>query len=362
MHGNFDSLAALAERVEQVDSAKHDLVATTNAVRVIDDDRLAIGEHEVDVLPHAHGQIAERLKIPRPYYNRVGGEFPGLRTEMLRRHFQDQPERRLFRTMTELPGEDALDGLHGGALRAFLSDRYRPMDNAWMLSALLPAMEEVQAHHPISIESQAMTATRFYLQITFPGVEAQVQQGDVIRAGVQIVNSEVGSGALDIRALVWRLVCVNGMVGQSMVRQHHVGRRVGEDDSDYSVFRDDTIAADLEALRLRARDLLIDAASEVGIATRANEFRAAIDDQAEVKVPELVENVTKRFTLRDSESEALTETLYQDEQGRTRYGLVNGLTALAHRVQDPDRQYAMERLGQSVLDMPSKEWAALSAN
>lgn len=363
MDSNMSSLTALAERVEQVEAAKRDVVAQTRAVRVVDDDHIAFdGGPEYAVTPHAHGQIAARLRIPKPYYDRVGAEFPGLRQQMLERHFRDGSERRMFRLVRDL-GNGAPDELSGNSLRAFLSDRYRPMDHGYMLSALLPAIEEVEARSGIGVRivSQSVTTSRMYLQLTFPGVQVEVVRGDVIEAGVTAVNSEVGAGAYDFLEWVRRLICSNGMVGESIVRRYHAGRRIGEDDDDYVVFRDDTVKADLEALRLRARDMLVAAASEATLEAKAQKMRAAAEDFAEVKVPQLVENVTRHFGLSEAEAEHVTGALYQDEHGRTRYGLLNSITALAHKLDDRNRQWEVERMGQQVLDMKPATWRELAA-
>lgn len=64
------------------------------------------------VTDHAHGQIAQRLDIPAKYYNRMRSEAPALLAANVNNWFQEQPERRMIRTLD-------------GKARAFLSDRYR---------------------------------------------------------------------------------------------------------------------------------------------------------------------------------------------------------------------------------------------
>ena len=44
----------------------------------------------------------------------------------------------------------------------------------------------------------------------------------------------------------------------------------------------------------------------------------------------------------------------------TQWGLANGITALAKRMENPDRAYEMERVGSEVVELKASEWEELN--
>ena len=44
-----------------------------------------------------------------------------------------------------------------------------------------------------------------------------------------------------------------------------------------------------------------------------------------------------------------------------RYGLANGLTALAHSMENRDAQYEVEKMGAKVIEMSRTEWGSYVA-
>lgn len=123
---NYEQM--LRSIVEQ-DERKLDLVSDTRNVNVdMLDNRLHLtvdrpgGVAVVKPNEHALGQIATDLGIPRRYFDRMHEAAP----ELLKRNFDhwltSEPNRRLIRAFK--PGDDGV-----GAGRAWLSDRYRRLDN-----------------------------------------------------------------------------------------------------------------------------------------------------------------------------------------------------------------------------------------
>jgi hypothetical protein len=96
-------------------------------------------------------------------------------------------------------------------------------------------------------------------------LDGQVRKGDFVQAGVVISNSEVGLGALVVQPLVYRLVCLNGMIADTATRRYHVGRQVDSDESQ-GVYRDETIRADDRAFWLKVRDVVRAAVEETRFA------------------------------------------------------------------------------------------------
>ena len=79
----------------------------------------------------AHQQIASRLNIPFRYYKKMQEEAPELLDQNVNRWLNRNPERRMIRVLD-------------GNVRAFLSDRYRRLDNLELCAAVLPVINEMK--------------------------------------------------------------------------------------------------------------------------------------------------------------------------------------------------------------------------
>jgi len=346
MKGNFTSLTEFAQELERREAAKNDyLVDTRNMSMLPNGETLRIEEAgEFSINDFAHRQLADRLQIPKKYYDRMAA-LPGLRAQNVNQWFDGKPEKRLVRTLDQ-------------TARAFLSDRYRPIDNHFIMNAIAPVLYE---HNDLQIMSEGLSETHLYLQMKFPKLSGEVKKGDVVQAGITLTNSEVGAGAFNIRSMDWVLACTNGMIGESLIRKYHVGRRIGGDTEDYDIFQDDTIKAELESYRLRMRDILKHALSEAEFSNRLVLLRNADSDKIEKPVG-TVENVTKRFLFSENENESILNNLMTRGEQPSRWGLSNAITALAHKQDNLDRQFEYERIGNDIITLKPSEWEVLKAS
>ena len=163
----------------------------------------------------AHQQIVSRLNIPYRYYQKMQSDEPDLFDQNINRWLNQSPERRMIRVLY-------------GKVRAFLSDRYRRLDNLELCAAVLPVIQEMQGSQ---IESCEVTPTHLYLKVVNRRVKAEVKVGDVVQAGFVVSNSEVGLGSLRVEPLVFRLVCKNGLICKDLAqKKYHVGRQVNASD------------------------------------------------------------------------------------------------------------------------------------
>ena len=78
----------------------------------------------------AHRQIATRMGIHLKYYQKMQNLAPDLLDRNVSNWFWQTPEKRMLRTLD-------------GRLRAFLSDRYRRLDNLELCLAVLPVIKEM---------------------------------------------------------------------------------------------------------------------------------------------------------------------------------------------------------------------------
>jgi hypothetical protein len=348
MKGNMESLTALAQRVEAIEKSKEDYIVHTSAIRMEDDNHIAMqgtpaNPYMYGVNDVAQNQIVERMRpklkgIRKEYWDSMAA-IPGLRAYTVNSWLAATPERRMVRTLD-------------GNVRAFLSDSFKPWDNMDMLAGLLPVLQR----HPIEVRSCSLSERRMYLQVVFPQITAEVKVGDWVRAGLTFSNSEVGEGAWDVRAWIEVLRCMNGMVGESLIRKYHVGRRV--EDAEDGIFKSDTIEADIHAAKLQLRDVVENALDLVKFETKVKLIQGAAEDRIEKPLP-TIERVTKRFNFSDGEGESILNNLIKGGEA-TRWGLSNAITAMAHDITNPDRQYDVEQVGWDIIDLKPTEWKTLT--
>lgn len=295
---------------------------------------------------YAHGQVADRLGIPRRYYDRLRAESPDLLDTNVRHWLIAKPEKRMIRTLD-------------GRVRAVLSDRYRRLDNYDLMErAIIPALQDIDG---LTFQVAHLGPERMTVRALLPRIEREVTVGDAVQAGVQIRNSEVGAGALEVAPFVWRLVCLNGMVvADRSLRARHVGRRVGETEEDRTIYAVDTIHADDRAFYLKARDSVKAALREDLFDQLVDRMRAAATGQQVTSIIETTERLAQTFQLAEGETESVLARLAAGGD-LSRWGVVNAVTAAAKQAETFDRQHDLERIGGELLDLPTRDWAALAA-
>ena len=336
MKGNYKSLTDLAMEIERIEETKQDYLVSNDNLTMFQDKYVRVsGESDFGITQYAHGQFASKLGIPKAYYDRMA-EVEGLRTLNVNAWLRKQNEKPSFvRTLD-------------GNVRALLSNSFRPIDNYDLMSSFLPAIQGTE----LEVKSCALSEKRLYLQITFPQMEAEVKPGDVVRWGGMLLNSEVGCGAVDWKGFIERLICSNGAVGTSYFRKTHLGSRLAGENAD--MFKDDTRKAELESLKLVFRDIVKATLNEKVFMAEVNKLKGAVNDEI-IKVESTVENVTRRFGLSQDYNNAIVENMVV-EKNLNRYGLFNGITALAKQIEDVDKQYECEKIGGMIINMTKSEW------
>lgn len=330
----------MVERVLEDERVKQDFIVPPNDLRMINDSTLIYGDSSGLLKQTAHQNISQKLRIPAQFYNRMK-EVPGLRshvvTELL--HNQEKP---MF--VRELRGN----------VRALLSDKYKTIDNSEILTAASPVLRDMD----IMFRSANITDERMYLQFTFPRMEGEVAVGDVVQYGLTITNSEVGRGMVNVSPTIWRLVCSNGMIVRSEVRHRHVGKRM-DGMEDYTVFSDETIVADQKAFRMKLQDTILATASEVKFDNIMAELRGAVGDKFDDPV-KTMKNVTKRFSLSQDEEDLMLGNLFEDRD-RSRWSVINAVTAMAHKTEDANKAFEYEKLGSEILVLNKSQWSVIAA-
>lgn len=344
------SLQEMAKELERQRDQKRDFIAPSSELKMVVDDNAGVmspmlkvnGHGEFGIGEVAHEQLGNRLGIPRKYYDRMVTEAPYLLSENVNHWFGAEKEKRMVRTLD-------------GRARAFLSSRYRPLDNFDLAETVLPLLMD----KGMRIESAALTERRLYIKVVTDKMTAEIKKGDIVQAGIVISNSEVGAGSVKIEPLVFRLVCSNGLIANDYsLQKYHVGRNV-EVNMAEEFFRDATRRADDKAFWMKVRDVVSGAFKKDVFDKIVDRMRDVVDAEIVGAPEKVVECVQEKWSLNDGERSGILKHLIKGGE-LTQYGLMNAITRASQDVADYDRATDMERLGGVVLELPKAQWKELS--
>jgi hypothetical protein len=356
------TLVELAQEVERQENAKKDYIADTGLLSL----EVAHGEgsrpgtngpvpevnlimkngktSEFSIGDVFHEQLGSKLNITRPYYDKMRNEAPELLAHNVNHWLHQNPEPRMVRTLD-------------GKARAFLSDKFRTLDNYDMLEAVLPTLKE----HKMQFISCEVTEKRMYLKVLFPNVQADVVPKDTVQAGLVVSNSEVGAGSFKVEPFTYRLICSNGLISEYALRKFHVGRQQGGDDNDeiYEILSNAAKSADDKALFLKVRDIVNHSLKPEVFNANVEKFREATTKQITGDVPAVVEVTRRKFGLSQDQGASMLRHLIQGGD-LSQWGLTNAVTATAKESTDYDNQTWLERAGGKIIELSNSEWTKLA--
>lgn len=369
-------LVELAKEIQRQRSAKRDFVADTRKTELIVDMvdasssilrpspkkvekvpqvKLALdGKMIVGINPLAHDQIGGHTKIPAAYYDRMLKEEPDLLVTNVNRWFQKYPAARMIRTLD-------------GSARAFLSDRYRALDNADLLEAALPPLTKMG----VMIMSCEVTDTKLYLKVVDKRIKQDLPVGwnpknkghsrfDTVSPALVLSNSEVGAGALSVQTSVWTEGCSNMMViKERSHRKYHIGSRHDLGDDAYALLSDKTKRLTDKALWAQIGDVVKAAFDRAKFDATCEVLAAATQEKIEGDVPEVVELTAKKFGLSEDEKGSVLDHLIRGGD-LSKYGLHSAITRTAEDVENYDRASWLEQLGGTVVELPKSEWQTIN--
>jgi hypothetical protein len=355
MKTQLHSVVELAQAVEREAALKRDFISDTRKMTVTPSEvqdgarhLLSIegkqGTTTLQINDHAHRQIAERVGVPARYYDRMRSEAPELLAANVNTWFNQKPERRMVRA-------------HAETARAVLSDKYQRIDNIDVLRVCLPVFKD---HPDLQFQSLAITGERMYLKATLPTLRREVRVGDIVEAGVEIRNGEIGNSRYEIWPFLHRLQCLNGMrMDVGGFKKLHVGARADVSEDVYEMLSDETLRVDDQALMLKARDVLRGLLSGPVLEGFVAKLRGAAEDRIEAKhVQETVELLAQRFSFTEDEQGSILEHLI-GEGDLTRWGVANAITRTAHDVESYDRADELEGIGGKLIELQRGEWQRL---
>jgi hypothetical protein len=358
------SLENLLTTVVEQQKTKRDFVANTKesiSMVVAEDmpDQVALvllkeGASELErfsISENCHRQIAGRLQIPLKHYFRMLADYRDLIVNEGNAIFNNEPQTRLLRTLD-------------GKARAFLSDRYKVLDNDQVLEQVLPPI--VKGDIPSQLLSSNITENNMYLKVLFTGDDLAQEVGtlrngepDIVRPGALVKNSETGMGSMVTEGFFYRDYCLNGCVfGKTEIfnaKRIHLGGKLVAN-GEFEVFSDETKRKQNELIIAEVADAMkaltnVENVQMMGDALRATKEGAQVENAFAA-----VDQLAKEVDIRDGEKESVISNFLQDGDF-SKWGMINAVTKVANTdAVDYDRACELENIGGQLIDMQMSQW------
>jgi hypothetical protein len=336
------TLVELAQELIAQQQTKRDFHANTKSLSMVPSGDFQLETtNGLELMPatgYAHSQMASKLSIPKVYYDRMKQQSPDLLAENVNHWLGERPdETSLIRTLR-------------GQMRAFLSSRYRIVDNHDILEMVIPELAEMGSG--IEIVSCQVTDERMYLKVINKNIEAAIAVGDPVQAGFILSNGEIGNSSISVEPFIYRLVCTNGLILKDKCqRKNHAGRSAENSD----LYAIDTIQAIDSAFKLKVRDLVRNAISITTFQETVAEMQGAKSNLITGNPVKAVELTSKAIGLNENESSIVLNHLIRAGD-LSQFGMLNAVTRTAEDIESYDRATEVERLGSSVLYLPQTTW------
>lgn len=367
------SLTELATEIERQHKTKRDFTAPIDKIELVSTPKgpmLALGEKPIEagnvrmlserpafnVNAVAHGQLAEFVGIPKNYYDRMLASDPALLATNVNTWLpkaQDTSGARLIRTLD-------------GNVRAFLSDRFRPLDNFELAEAVLPVL----VGKNLKVVSCEITERRLYIKAFNSDVAAQIERAgavgsntflkDVCSPVICISNSEVGYGSLSITSGIFTEGCTNlAFFKDSSMKKFHIGKGVGNIEDIQAVLTDKTKQLTDAAIWSQVRDIVNSAFDKTRFNTLVERVQATTTQKIGGNPVKVIELTTSEFGFTKSEGTSILKHLIEGGD-LSRYGLFNAITRTAEDLDDYDRATEFERAGGKVIELPRTQWEKIA--
>jgi len=327
------------DEVRSDDAGKWDLVAPREqlqfeggALTVSLDD---CGQHIERLTPTAWAttQFCQRLGIPASYFRKCPPQLQDAQGNYWIKNAPSEPAENggKRRSQHTSKPEQWLLRARYGVLRGVLSERYSRLDNEALLTSVQQVLETVSSRFETSWF--ALSDESLHLRLIDPTQKREALPDDGLMAGIHIANSEVGKRAVTVDAMVFRLVCSNGLIrlvkGKSLLYQRHIH------------LSQDRFAGALETAVGEALGAATSFMDQIAVATRES-----VKD-----VEEAIKKISGNWNLSQSTEERVLQALLEERssQQETLYGVVNAFTNAAQTLPADDR-YDLEVLAGHLVE------------
>ena len=281
---------------------------------------------------HAFGHLGSKFGIPRGFLKDMA------HGEMWQKDFAAH-------TLSEFSANVDRDRLLlrsvQGEVRAAVSDRYRRLNSARIFMAFLQAAQSTGSRLVDSHNGE----TRSFMEVVNPEVvefDTPLNGRNYGVFGSRIRNSDFGHGALELRSFMLNVKCLNGMVGETMLHEVHLGGVISESIE----VSDETVEKDTEARASLVRDTMNSIYSVTNTERMIESIKGA--SSREIDIQEETKRLPK-LGLSKTEVEAFQNIMLNNDPANglegapTMWKFANGLTAMA-RDSEPERKRDVEKI------------------
>jgi len=116
----------------------------------------------------------------------------------------------------------------GNQVRGVLSDQYRRLNSGLIYESFIKSSQQMGG----IIYSAFADDTRSWIEVLLPTpIDIPTTKNGILTVayGIRIATSDFGDGALDMRAFMIQVVCLNGMVRDTILREVHHGNKIHGD-------------------------------------------------------------------------------------------------------------------------------------
>lgn len=351
-------LQSLERELLRQDGLKHDYRGRVRELRVHTPSYgpYGVGRTELDMKQegtfsltgHAHGQLAEYLSIPKPYYNRMAREHPTLFDQSVNTWLGSYPEdrrgreaQRMVRTMD-------------GHVRALLSMSYFRLEHLDLVDFIVPVLAETPN---LRIVSASVTERVLYIKATVPSIALSVKEGSTVGIGIVVRNSEVGVGLIAVLPYITIFERGAGLIVDHYGRKrHHVRRRLDLDDEDAVVemYSDEALAAEKRSFFLKVRDTAQSILTGKTLELIVEDMRRAVG--IKISHPEAaITELSRMSAWTEGERESVFRNLIEGAD-LSLFGLAQAVSRASDSLPDYDRASAFEVLAGRLVTLDRGEW------
>lgn len=284
----------------------------------------------------ALSQFASRLKLPsssviRELLNRKDSDWEDadvavrIAKNSMRRADQDKNYR--LRTYKD------------GTLRAFVTDKYAPVDNRWYLETVNESLPDSMYSHWRGDDDT------IYGNVLMPDSIIDYGQDDDSDYGgmLSIGNCEIGRRRISQKPSLFRSICMNGCIwGQTngeMIDQRHIGK------------------IDLIQLRKRIVDNIEKQLPLIPIGVRKFLSLRSLEVQGSMKATLAAICIKHKLDKKES-TEMLVQFSQHEKDHRSLFGIVNAITR-AGQTMDNESWVKLDELGGDLVDYTEDRWESV---
>jgi hypothetical protein len=362
------TLHEMATALQATKESKADYVGSTEKLFMNGEGQVEIDgvDGAFDLTNHAERQITSWAKVPATYADRCPKD---LLANNVNHWFRDGIDgkgapARMIRTLAANPYLN----IDHQKIRAFVSEKYRVMDNHDVLEAVFPVLEEHKEKGNLVLDSVNVTERKFYIKAHLEGQDELILRPEHemgkghdryfrVRPAIEISNSEIGQGGYNVVPAFYDDGCTNLAVMRTLAaKRMHVGSAQSDGDL-WKMLSDETQKITNEALMLQMADFArtaLDHSSETFLDV-CNLLREKIG--MEVKRPEAtMKLVAEQFGFNQDETQGVLGALL-DRGDLSVFGLQAAVTQFAQEdAVTYDRSSELEIIGGDIIELPAQNW------